>query len=128
MSVPVPTRVTATAYPRELISIENTMGGMSNYHMSAAWLWLGAWHVVAMVKCGDLTRAQELLSRMAAVIVRDKQIHEVYGVNGLPMSSWWYKSEAPLIWNAGMFIFACRHFEEANSTVGKLIHPKPAIP
>jgi len=124
MSAPVPTRVTATPYPSELISIENTLGGMANYHTSAAWLWLGAWHVVAMIKCGDLTKAQELLSRMSTVIDRDKQIHEVYGVNGLPMSSWWYKPETPLIWNAGMFIYACRQFEEASHPVSKLIHAK----
>jgi len=124
MSTPVPTRVTATPYPSELISIENTVGGMANYHTSAAWLWLGAWHVIATIKCGDMTKAQELLSRMSMVIVRDKQIHEVYGVNGLPMSSWWYKSEAPLIWNAGMFIFACRQFEDANSRPVHLLHPK----
>jgi len=125
MSTPVPTRVTSTPYPSELISIENTLGGMPGYHTSAAWLWLGAWHVIAMIKCGDLPKAQELLSRMSVVIDRDKQIHEVYGVNGRPMSSWWYKPETPLIWNAGMFIYACRKFEEANTNTSKPIHSKP---
>jgi hypothetical protein len=122
MSEPVPTRVTSTPYPRELIAIENVLGGMANYHTKAAWLWLGSWNVIALAQHGNLPKAQDLLSRISAVIVRDKQIHEVYGTNGEPMASIWYKPEAPLTWNAGMFIYACRYFEEASTHVLKLIH------
>lgn len=121
MSQPVPTRVTSTPYPGELIAIENVLAGVGNYHTEAAWLWLGAWHVIAFVQCGDLTRAQEILSQMTAVIVRNKQIHEVYGTNGEPLASIWYKPEAPLTWSAGMFIYACRFFEEASANASKHI-------
>lgn len=124
MSQPVPTRVTSTPYPGELIAIENVLAGVGNYHTNAAWLWLGAWHVVAWAQCGDLTRAQEILSQMAAVIVKNKQIHEVYGTNGEPLASIWYKPEAPLTWSAGMFIYACRFFEEASANASKHIHHK----
>ena len=122
MSTPVPTRCTSTPYPPELIAIANMLAGVANYHTDAAWMWLGAWHVIALCRCGDLAKAQELLSRMATVIVRDKQIHEVYGTNGEPLASIWYKPEAPLTWNAGMFIFACKYFEEAKIHTFKLIH------
>jgi len=122
MAAPVPTRVAATPYPSELIAIANVLGGMANYHTEAAWIWLGAWHVIALTRCGDLDRAQELLSRMAGVIVKDKQIHEVYGTDGEPMASAWYKPEAPLIWNAGMFIQACKVFEQAKKDAMTLIH------
>jgi len=122
MSMPVPTRCTSTPYPPELIAIANVLGGVPNYHTDAAWTWLGAWHVIALCRCGDLTKAQELLSRMAAVIVKNKQIHEVYGTDGEPLASIWYKPEAPLTWNAGMFIYACKCFEEANVHAPKLIH------
>lgn len=125
MATPVPTRVTSTPYPGELIAIENVLAGMANYHTEAAWIWLGSWHVVAHVQCGDLAGAQELLSRLSAVIVKDKQIHEVYARNGEPMASIWYKPEAPLIWNAGMFIYACKVFEEANTPAVSLIHTNP---
>ncbi len=125
MSMPVPTRCTDAPYPAELIAIANVLGGVPNYHTDAAWLWLGAWHVIALCRCGDLAQAQELLSRMAAVIVRDKQIHEVYGVNGEPLASLWYKPEAPLTWNARMFIYACKYFEEAKIPFFKLIHTEP---
>jgi hypothetical protein len=121
MSQPVPTRVTSTPYPGELIAIENVLAGVGNYHTDAAWLWLGAWHVIAFVQCGNLTRAQEILSQMTAIIVRNKQIHEVYGTNGEPLASIWYKPEAPLTWSAGMFIYACRFFEEASATASKHI-------
>jgi len=122
MSTPVPTRCTSSPYPVELIAIENILGGVPNYHTDAAWIWLGAWHVIALCRLGDLAKAQQLLSRMAAVIVRDKQIHEVYGTNGQPLASIWYKPEAPLTWNAGMFIYACKSFEEAKIHASRLIH------
>jgi len=122
MSTPVPTRCTSAPYPPELIAIANVLGGVPNYHTDAAWIWLGAWHVIALCRCGDLAKAQELLSRMAVVIVENKQIHEVYGTNGEPLASIWYKPEAPLTWNAGMFIYACKCFEEAKLHASKLIH------
>jgi glycogen debranching enzyme len=122
MSTPVPTRCTSAPYSAELIAIANVLGGVPNYHTDAAWMWLGAWHVIALCRCGDLAKAQELLARMATVIVRDKQIHEVYGTNGEPLASIWYKPEAPLTWNAGMFIYACKYYEEAKIHASKLIH------
>ena len=119
MASPVPTRVTSSAYPRELIAIENVIGGMPHYHTEAAWIWLGAWHVIAQARCGDLVKAKELLSRIAQVIVRDKQVNEVYGKNGKPMASLWYKPEAPLTWNAGMFIYACKYFDKISVSLSK---------
>jgi len=121
MAVPVPTCVTSSSYPRELIAIENVLAGIPGYHTEAAWIWLGAWHVIAQVRCGEMETAKELLSRISAVIVRDKQIHEVYGKDGEPMASIWYKSEAPLTWNAGMFIYACKYFEEMSTPISKPI-------
>jgi GH15 family glucan-1,4-alpha-glucosidase len=125
MSSPVPTRVTSSAYRRELIAFENVLGGMPHYHAEAAWIWLGAWHVIAEVRCGDLGRARQLLARIAEVIVRDKQVNEVYGKNGEPMSSLWYKPEAPLTWNAGMFIYACKYFDETSQFLSKSTMASP---
>jgi hypothetical protein len=100
------------------------LAGVGNYHTDAAWLWLGAWHIIAWTVCGDLTKAEEVLSRMSAVIVKNKQVHEVFGTNGEPLASIWYKPEAPLTWSAGMYIYACRVYEEANAAASKHIHPK----
>lgn len=106
MTSPVPTKVAYPAYPLNLIAIENRLAGVANYHTDAAWLWIGAWHVVALARVGRHEEAHGILARIAEVIVRDQQVHEVYGPNGKPLSSFWYKSEAPLSWNAGMVVYA----------------------
>lgn len=111
MAEPVPTRVTHPSYPRQLIALENVLGGMATYHTSASWLWIGAWHVIALMKTGQNQEAQKLVTRMLAVIVRDRQVHEVHAPSGAPLSSLWYTPEAPLTWNAGMVIYACHIFE-----------------
>lgn len=106
MASPVPTKVAYPSFPLHLIAIENRLAGVANYHTDAAWLWIGAWHVIALARVGRLDEAHGILSRIAEVIVRDQQVHEVYGPNGKPLSSFWYKSESPLSWNAGMVVYS----------------------
>jgi glycogen debranching enzyme len=106
MASPVPTKVAYPPYPLHLIALENRLGGVANYHTDAAWLWIGAWHVIALARAGRIDEAHGILSRIAEVIVRDQQVHEVYGPDGKPLSSFWYKSESPLSWNAGMVVYA----------------------
>src|SRR5215213_2279937 len=126
MAEPVPTRVTYPSYPRQLIALENLLGGMANYHTDASWLWIGAWHVIALVKVGQLEQAQKLVSRFLKVIVNDRQVNEVHAPNGKPLSSMWYTPEAPLTWNAGMIIYACHLFEskrhEEHKRLSALFH------
>ena len=122
MAEPVPTRVTYPSYPRHLIALENLLGGVANYHTSASWLWIGAWHVIALARTGHIERAQKLVARILSVIVEDRQVHEVHGPNGKPLSSRWYTAEAPLTWNAGMVIYACRIFETKRQEEHKLLH------
>lgn len=106
MAFPVPTRVAYPPYPPSLIAIENLLGGLANYHTDASWLWIGAWHVIALVNSGRLEKAQEMMERISEVIVRDRQVNEVHGPDGEPLKSIWYKSESPLTWNAGMIVYA----------------------
>ncbi|HMQ55256.1 MAG TPA: GH116 family glycosyl hydrolase [Anaerolineae bacterium] len=106
MAAPVPTRTTHRPYPRRFIAIENHLGGIPHYHTSAAWLWLGAWHIIALARMDRLDEAAALLQRMSTVIVRDGAVHEVYAPNGNYLSSFWYTSEAPLTWSAGMVVYA----------------------
>jgi glycogen debranching enzyme len=121
MAEPVPTRVTYPSYPSQLIALENILGGVAAYHTSASWLWLGAWHIIALVRSGQLEAAQKLVTRILNVIVRDRQVNEVHGLNGKPLSSRWYTSEAPLTWNAGMVIYACSIFESKKQEDKKLL-------
>ncbi len=106
MADPVPTRVTHQAYPSNLIAFENRLAGIPEYHTHAAWLWLGAWHIIALARLDRLAEAEVLRQRIAQVIVRDGVVHEVYGRDGQHLSTLWYTSEAPLTWNAGMLVFA----------------------
>lgn len=106
MADSVPTQVVHRAYPDNLIAIENRLGGIANYHTSAAWLWLGAWHVIALARMKRLAEAELLLYRISNVIVRDGAVHEVYAPDGHYLSSFWYTSEAPLTWSAGMVVHA----------------------
>ncbi len=106
MANPVPTQVTHRSYPNKFIAIENRLGGIGNYHTSAAWLWLGAWHVIALSRMKRLDEAESLLYRISNAIVRDRAVHEVYAPDGRPLSTFWYTSEAPLTWSAGMVVYA----------------------
>ncbi len=106
MADPVPTQVTHLAYPRQYIALENWLAGISHYHTHAAWMWLGAWHVIALARMERVAEAEMLLFRLGRVIVQDGVVHEVYGLNGRHLSTRWYRSEAPLTWNAGMLVHA----------------------
>lgn len=106
MAEPVPTRVVYPSYPVKLIAVENVLGNLESYHTDASWLWLGAWHLIAFTQNGDQAAAQKIHERIVDVIVRDQQIYEVHGSNGKPLGSFWYQSEAPLIWNAAMVLYA----------------------
>ena len=116
MASPVPTQVVHRAYPRKFIAIENRLGGLPDYHTSNAWLWLGAWHVIALTRMGRFDEAETLLFRISDLIVRDGAVHEVYTQNGRYLSTFWYTSEAPLTWSAGMVVYAYRvcqrHFRQ----------------
>jgi glycogen debranching enzyme len=112
MAEPVPTQVAFPPYPPSLIAIENRLSGMATYHTTAAWLWIGAWHMIALTKHGDMEQAQEVMERIINVIVQDRQVNEVHGPDGGPLSSYWYKSEAPLTWNAAMILYAFQVYEK----------------
>lgn len=106
MADPVPTKPVQFAYPKRFIAIENRLGGLGNYHTDAAWLWLGCWHVIALQHVGRRIEGLELLHRIARVIIRDGEVHEVYAPTGDFISTFWYTSEAPLTWSAGMYVYA----------------------
>jgi GH15 family glucan-1,4-alpha-glucosidase len=113
MAEPIPTQVTNRPYPLKYIALENRLAGIGHYHTTAAWLWLGAWHVVALCRNGRLTEAENLLERMSLTIVKDGVVHEVYGEDGRFLSTRWYTSEAPLTWSASLFVYAQTTYQRA---------------
>ncbi len=106
MADPVPTQVVSYGYRRRDVAVENHVARIPHYHTSAAWLWLGGWHAVALARAGRPSEANELIARMSKAIVQDGVVHEVYGKNGRFLSTFLYTSEAPLTWNASMVIYA----------------------
>ena len=112
MADPVPTQAAFPSYNWGDISVENRLGGLANYHTEGAWLWIGAWHVIALCRIDRKDEARRLLTRISSVITRDQQVHEVYGLDGQPLSSFWYTSEAPLTWNAAMVVYAFQVVED----------------
>lgn len=106
MADPVPTKPANRSYGRANIAWENWLGGIGHYHTSAAWLWLGGWHLIALSRAGRLEEAETILDRMIYVIRRDGVVHEVYDTDGRPLKTFWYESEAPLTWSASMFVYA----------------------
>jgi len=117
MASPVPTKVTHQAYPRKFIAIENRLGGIADYHTYFAWLWLGAWHVIALARMERIEEAREVLYNISRVIVRDGAVHEVYRPDGHFASTLWYTSESPLTWSAGMFVYAYHVFQRHLQTL-----------
>lgn len=112
MAYPVPTQAAFPEYNKSEISLENRVANLANYHTTGAWLWIGAWHVISLCRTGQLKQAKQLIQQISAIVVRDQQVHEVYGLDARPLSTFWYTSEAPLTWNAGMIIYAFKVFEE----------------
>jgi glycogen debranching enzyme len=106
MAEPVPTQTVNKAYSRRFIALENRLGGIPYYHTRAAWLWLGAWHAIALQRTGHSRWAQQVFKRIAETITRDGEVHEVYSPEGQYISTRWYTSEAPLTWSAGMVVYA----------------------
>jgi GH15 family glucan-1,4-alpha-glucosidase len=117
MADPVPTRVVHRPYPYKFIAVENRLGGIPYYHTHAAWLWLGAWHIIALARMRRTAEAEILLYRISKVIVRDGAVHEVYAPNGHYLSTFWYTSEAPLTWSAGMVVYAHHVYQRALAKV-----------
>lgn len=113
MPDPVPTQVTDEPYGNKYVAIENRLGGIPHYHTTAAWLWLGGWHVIALTRVGRLAEARTLLHRIYGLIERDGVVHEVYGEDGRPLKTFWYTSEAPLTWSAGMVVYAHARYQRA---------------
>lgn len=106
LASPVPSRVTDREYPFYMVGPEMWIAGITNYHSSCAWMWIGAWHAVANARVGRHERAGQLLDQMLATVGRDRTVFEVHAPDGSPLATRLYHSEEPLSWNAAMILYA----------------------
>jgi glycogen debranching enzyme len=103
----VPMPVAEDKYLIFRIFIFNLLGGMKHYHINFSWTWLGSIYALAKLKIGRKKEALQILVKISKAIVRDGIVHEIY-YNNKPVKLFFYKSEAPWAWSAGLFLYACK--------------------
>ena len=108
----VPARVTDRNYPFYQVSPLMWVAGISNYHTSCSWMWIGGWHAVACQRAGRIEKAREIMQKMLDTVDRDRTVFEVHAPDGKPLAKKLYHSEEPLSWNAAMILYA--HSEVEN--------------
>jgi glycogen debranching enzyme len=102
----IPVRLAYDKYLFWRIYIFNIIGGMKNYHVGFSWLWLGSIYAMVQMKLGEKEKAIETLKQISAVIVEHKVVYEIY-YRCEPVKTFFYESEHPWAWGAGMFLAAC---------------------
>ncbi len=106
LSQVVPARVTDRPYPYYQVSPVMWLAGISHYHTSCSWMWIGAWHAVANQRSGRTQEAREIMQRMLQTVERDRTVYEVHAPTGEPLAKVLYHSEEPLSWNAALILYA----------------------
>jgi len=102
-----PVQQTSDRYFFWRIFLANQISGLKNYHTRFSWLWLGCLAALAKKQIGQEEQGRKILRRIAKKIVEFGSVYEIY-FNGRPVDLFFYKSEKPWAWAAGLFIFACQ--------------------
>ena len=105
LSYPVPVKTNYPLYPWKDLYFLNKFF-LRNYHNNISKLWLGSLDCVAKYKIGMKKEAIEQLTKIAAQIVKDKTVVEVYDSDGKPLTTRFYRAERKFAWSAGLFIWA----------------------
>ena len=101
---PVPAENNYPRYDGGVVPTRLRLTGLSGYHNATmGWLWLGAAAALAIGKL-DREAAEDLLVKMARVIVKYGEVYEVYDQRGQPARGFLYQAEHPFAWSAGMFV------------------------
>jgi len=82
------------------------LAGISDYHRTLIWPWLGTLNAVNKARLGDRAAAVRDLERIGALFVQSGAANEVYSRNGMPVSRQFYTSEVPFAWNAACYVYA----------------------
>ncbi len=98
-------KIVYPAYPLSKIYLPNIFLGFADYHTHMVWPWITCLYSLGLANA-DRKRAKQILERVASKIIEYNDCYEVYEENGKPVSRWFYKSEYPFAWFAGLFIYA----------------------
>lgn len=98
-------------YPYWRIPIQNYLVGLSDYHnRGCLWLQPGILYATALAKTGSKDEARARLLTIAEKIVEYNGVYEVYEKNGTPVDRFFYRSEEPYAWSAGLYLWAYRTY------------------
>jgi len=101
-----PLRVCDPVYPPWRVFPMYYLAGISGYHRTFIWPWLGTLNAVNKARLGDRQGALLDLSRIGSWYVRGNAVNEVYDHKGTPVSQGLYTAEVPFAWNAGVYVYA----------------------
>ncbi len=88
---------------------------MSHYHNETYWIWIGCIYALAQLKSGLKDDALKTIKLMAKKINEYGAVYELYDRKGRPLSTMFYKSEKPLAWSAGFFVWAVHEVLKAKN-------------
>ncbi|MFH2020836.1 MAG: GH116 family glycosyl hydrolase [archaeon] len=115
----VPSACVHPKYPSNLISSDLKLMGLADYHNGLSWIWLGCMTALAKHKLGMKKEGKELMETISEMIVKYNGVYEVYENTGKPVNRFIYKSEMPLAWSAGLFVYAAREMNLIPFSKGK---------
>lgn len=111
----IPSQTVFPKYPFRVSSTALWVSRNQGYHNGFCWPWIGAIDAIAKEKTGLKNDARKALKMIAELIVRDNTTHEVYEPNGRPLKRFFYRSESPFTWTAGMYIVAYNYLKSKQS-------------
>jgi glycogen debranching enzyme len=114
-----PLRTSYPVYPWWRVFPFYYFAGISDYHRTLIWPWLGTLCAVSKHRLGDRAGALEDLSQIGTWYLRGNAVNEVYTPNAVPLSRRFYGAEVPFAWNAALYVYAVREIGLA---------PPPASP
>src|SRR5207245_1265871 len=82
------------------------LAGISDYHRTLIWPWLGTLNAINKFRLGHQDDALADLARIGAWYVTRNAVAEVYEQDGRPLSRRFYQAEVPFAWNAGVYVYA----------------------
>jgi len=93
-------------YPDSLKSSELRIIGLGDYHDGIYWLWISGVDAAALKMYGKEEKADKVIKNMESVFKKYGTVFEVYEKNGMPVQRFFYRSERPFAWSAGMYLYA----------------------
>ena len=99
-------------YEKSLIFFPFHFVNMYDYH-NMIWLWLDSLYALVLYKNGYKKKSLELIKKISDLIVKYNNVYEIYERKKKfkPVNRFFYKSEVPFAWSAGMFVYAVKEMK-----------------